>query len=1087
MVEPLPREIYSALPIGLIRLIDNFIYYENREILKHLNDKLQAMKVALSDSSSIKLKYKLFKKPEGRLGGKTHLLLQDFLNLYNIKYSKLPNTEEIEMVTRAGVKEDDIQIEVFIEKNLLINNFTTCNLKALVDGPEAKSNLVLLSSLLYLVLFGLSNNLDITWNSINVCGIFILPFSSPIGYVPFVYSILEELWAKDILSASKRCKVFHNSIRVGGFIPLEDIVQVNHESFQIFFKDAKTLTTEGIRMLYGLDSILGPSEHYKFDPIGEVVARQVTPNKEITIKRDKSIYPNSYASFEEMKKDRLKSLDQDMFNCIHFAIVKKTHRPFKTFREWYKIRFSWAAAGGCPGAKAVWSQDEKIRVNKRGALLSVTIDEVVQAINSSYTNPVHYSKAAMKYEKGKNRAIWNTSLLMYIAQSYILYIFESLLDPIEHDKSFPLNQFSSWNASTANADLRFISNRERLSSLSINKGLMFDYSDFNINHSIFVQNRLYDNLTKVLSKKIRSNLHTDYSQVLKDIYWLNEYVMRAKAFTVLDSGNHDPYVAQAIRSLETGERGTSFVNTFLSNTYIRNVNRTSQELFDRQLFIENLWLQGDDVFGLTKTVADGVLATNLFNCLGYAGQPFKIGLSFANSGEFLRLSYDPQLHRIGGYPIRTTAGIISGEFFRDSIYDPDVRAGCYLTAVTRCNIRGAILSKKFTQLLISRNCKLVYTPDPNNKDRKVVMKGDPIFSLLPSLLGGFGTNMYLDSGLQHQVLGSGEVLNRLNLSPTVYNEGWFCSKLPNLNVPCQFVQVGHLFWLMKRTDTLGNVVQPYQYRLLKCNKNSPTFRVEDIPDVMKNKNIPDYFSAYQINHRHSVSKQITNNVIKSGVMGALPKTFLTNKISDYCLEHIKFRRELEVSWITHNSLLTNSSVEINIIRDVIDNFIHFLKFNKFESMKKTIGLTSSYGELPTLFIQFGFSLQENFEIMLNSLTIGEIFNLIIHNQHKTQIISNFINKIYSLNMLNREVFIKWITGKILLFPPSFELFDVDLISILRNWSLFVIETYLLKGMNFQELDIPYLLIEIELKLFKTLIKETNEIKEGLLQELQVRS
>ncbi|AMU19320.1 RNA-dependent RNA polymerase [Fusagravirus kyu] len=1058
MIEPLPREIYSYLPNKLFKMIKDFVIFDIVEYLPKLNNYIRS----LLTNNIIEIPSYVFLKPTGRLGGKTHLLLGDLLELYGFKFSNLNDSDE---------KEGILPIYVEINKNRLYNNINLVDISHLF---KLNKDNVLLSDLIYtlisLLLYQLSFMLYEDWNSINVAGLFISPISSPLGFIPLLFFIVSEIIKFPILDASKICKRFQNTIRVAGRIPFINIL-ITQESEYVLDRELGILNVEGIRMLYGIESLLGPSEYYKFEPISEIITRQVSPNLELSLYKGGSRGNNTYSTTIESINRREENIRKDMYNSMFFSIVKRIHRPFKTFRDWFKVKFSWSASGGCPGAKVNWSADERIRVNKRGALLNVSVEEVVKAINDSFLNPVHYSKAARKYEKGKNRVIWNTSLLMYLAQSYLLYTFESVLDPLQHDQSFELNQISSWNASTANADLRFISNRERLLSLNNHCGLMFDYSDFNINHSIIVQNKLYDVLSQVLMNKMKVN-QENYPQVIKDIKWLTEYVMRAKTFTVLDAGIEDNYISKVMRSLESGERGTSFINTFLSNCYIRNLNTNALNLLGNKLLINNLWLQGDDVFSVTNSLENSAMAVNLFNCLGYAGQPFKIGLSYHNNGEFLRLSYDPKNKTIGGYPIRSCAGLVSGEFFKESVYDPDVRAGCYLNSIIRCNIRGAIIPNKLMFLLAKRNCKLVYTIPENNI--KIRMIGDPTLALLPSILGGFGINSILDIGMKHQVISTDQLLNRLNFSPGYLRHGWFSKKVNAIKYPRDSFSINNLFWIRRNkesTNTVNNN-QLFSYYILKTDTNTPTLKFDKIPDVLGDKNIPDYFSAYLINPQKSYTKAITQNIIKSSVMGALPKELLSRSLTAYGAEHYKYRHKIQVGWDKYTTHFDKSYLKLNYIMVYMNTFIDFIIEcdNPRKEDNFSISVNLNYGILPSLFIEYGFSLQENFERVLDGLNNREILDLIASVQHHKFNVSTFYRNILSLNKYNSLLYIRWIRGKILLFPPCFNLIDSDIINIWRGWSLLLIEKMILNGIHLVESDIPYLVLELEL-LIEQYIKE----------------
>jgi len=157
--------------------------------------------------------------------------------------------------------------------------------------------------------------------------------------------------------------------------------------------------------------------------------------------------------------------------------------------------------------------------------------------------------------------------------------------------------------------------------------------------------------------------------------------------------------------------------------------------FGRVLVPEPSYQAGDDMFSTCANVVDGVLAAIIFNLLGFAGQMYKITLDYAPRGEFLRLSYDGVTHLIAGYPIRSGLGLISGEFFMDSVFDPAQRAAAFYESWAKCVKRGARLPPALLDRLITRNCSITYTDDGGNKHRIVPDLEDV---LAPAYLGGAG-------------------------------------------------------------------------------------------------------------------------------------------------------------------------------------------------------------------------------------------------------------------------------------------------------------------------------------------------------------
>jgi len=329
-----------------------------------------------------------------------------------------------------------------------------------------------------------------------------------------------------------------------------------------------------------------------------------------------------------------------------------------------------------------------------------------------------YSKAATKFENGKQRIIWNTSMAHYLAHAYILDHFE------------PFTKEGTWYSASHTSFHRLARSVARTKALKEAVGFMWDYADFNINHTVMAQVMLFSSLLEVIKSRLDGDAAV-VANVINILTLLTKWVNRAKANAFL----HDPetgYIQQALRSLASGERATSFVNTFLSRAYRLLHDRTSLRLFGHTLFLPASDHQGDDVFALVKSPIDATLAGALFLTMGYAGQLYKISCNYEPTGEYLRLQYDAT--GWGGYPIRSSMGMFSGEYFDDTSPDPPARSVAIFNQYQKVKGRGGALEPHIIDLLISRNAALVYSEN----GKKIRVTTPTQLALIPRALGGLG-------------------------------------------------------------------------------------------------------------------------------------------------------------------------------------------------------------------------------------------------------------------------------------------------------------------------------------------------------------
>lgn len=558
------------------------------------------------------------------------------------------------------------------------------------------------------------DNSETKWESTMASSLLLLPHLSATSrdiFVPYLFSL--NFGHLDVPAASKFFKRLHTFIRITRTVP-------GH---------SRQLTAVQANHLYGIDLLTGPSEQLPLDMADEIRQR-MTPSAFNAVPT-----PN-------LNKPLDKELYMEYFRRALKEVIEEDLPPkmtWPTFEDWYSDRLGWAAAGGAPGFKINWG-DEKERLNKRGALLSMPFDHVNSMLRNNEC-PLHYSKGAVKFEKGKKRAIWNTSIYHYLYQAYVLDCLDSQLRSKDTAPDGPSP--ANWNSSTHHAAARLATQAQRLAQLASSEGvgLMWDFSDFNINHSLETMVILFSTLGKALAERNQSNKGSDYlTQVQQDFDDAISWISKARVNTILDSADQDnPLIAEILRSLQSGERATSFTNTFENRIYLKIADYTAFDLFHHQLVTNTRSQQGDDVFLIGESLFDAIIECAVLNISGAAGQTYKITLDYTGRGEFLRYGYSASARQVSGYPVRSGLGLISGEFFMDPVVDPDARGVAYLEAFNRANLRGAILPSSFLDALLSRNCAIVFT---TSAGKKVRVTPDLEFALTPGVFGGLGVSGY---------------------------------------------------------------------------------------------------------------------------------------------------------------------------------------------------------------------------------------------------------------------------------------------------------------------------------------------------------
>nr|QED42930.1 putative RdRp [Monilinia virus D] len=476
-------------------------------------------------------------------------------------------------------------------------------------------------------------------------------------------------------------------------------------------------------LVYGLDSLVGRSELMKLDFTSELLMRTADP-----IQRAVPILQNTNAGYELQLSTSMYEEYEDRATNSTFNDLLPDHINLETFESWYARRMFWGASGGAPGAKIAWSEKnggDAMRVNKRGALLAIPAAHFTNILEKAIS-PVLWSVKALKFEPGKLRSILNTSMEHYVMQAYLLDHFDGNVNS------------GTWYAIANAGAARLAAHASRLHALRTQVGFMWDFADFNINHTFSGMEKLFSALARELLLRARySNGPQHTQQAARDIKQITAWVNAARHKTYL-SDNDTKAVLEIKRSLQSGERATMWVNTLRNNVDHRIVSLAAEKLFGYDLAPQPGHKTGDDVFLLTKTVGDAVLMSALYNLSGAAGQAHKILLSYPQHGgargEFVRYAYDASANRVSGYPLRALAGVVHGEFFTEPVTNPADRGATLIQQFAKVKRRGVHLPDSLLDAMLVKSTSLTYTSD--GKKSHVTIPRDLI--ALPAALGGVG-------------------------------------------------------------------------------------------------------------------------------------------------------------------------------------------------------------------------------------------------------------------------------------------------------------------------------------------------------------
>lgn len=600
---------------------------------------------------------------------------------------------------------------------------------------------------------------DNDWENILVCNLTLLQYF-PAG-CDFLHFLLGNKWVFSLSHAevNKLFKECQLCVRMYGMLP--QLLRYHHHA------QTGRLWANA---LYGLDVLTGRSDKVPLDFQAELVMRMADPaSRAVPTLRDGKLV------LDEALYDLLD--EQCTLESVREVLSENPRVP--SFASWFARRMFWGASGGAPGATITWQDsNEKLRLNKRGALLAINTP-YMRGVLDRANESVQWSTKSVKYESGKLRSILNTSVENYIVQAYLLDIF---------DKN---TVSASWYATAHTNSDRMANHLRRLIDLKHHHALMWDFSDFNINHDFKGMCRLYNAVAETIKERSAKEVTTGvYRTVIEDITRAQNFIISARNNTYL-SDNETGVVGRVVRSLQSGERGTSFTNAMRSDIDYRIVRAVCSRLLGRDyLSLPNDKL-GDDVFMVTRDAREASLVCAVYNLCGFAGQISKItsdhniGIRLRGArGEFLRYSYDAHNDIVSGYPIRALVGVVHGEFFSEPIPNPPARAATFLEQFSKLKRRGIELPAWLCKSLIGAHCFLTYTSESGKKTRVSV---DIERVLTPSSLGGVGITQ-TEYGLASSSGGVEYVANSTGLAvcvPSGEGKTFLARRFTNLFVDLQ--------------------------------------------------------------------------------------------------------------------------------------------------------------------------------------------------------------------------------------------------------------------------------------------------------------
>lgn len=378
---------------------------------------------------------------------------------------------------------------------------------------------------------------------------------------------------------------------------------------------------------------------------------------------------------------------------------------YKTFREFCENRQSWLSSGSS-GGEQIMLNDTGVRINKRTYFEGVSIDEMTAWLDDE---PIMQAVASEKFEQSKARAIYGTKPKDYAIMAFAMMQAESNL--------FRVNGLEG--GLVGSDEMRSILRRVKLFKDNPDfEGLMIDYADFNIQHTLEAQSHVFDAMIRRLKFL---NVEGD---IIKALKWcsdccLNQWVKFP----------NDQEFVKTVQGLFSGNRATNFINTINNVAYFRTARKwVKLNLGLDAIDLYNLH-QGDDVWIAFKNRIWGITLYAVMKNTGFVFQNEK-QLQDKSRGEFLRVLYSEE--GAMGYVARSIGTFLLRPLQGEDDISPDAKC-------TALNSQIMILSRRGLSNLAT---KIIWDATVRHATKSSLPSGDTFNLPLKAVYRN-----YLDGGL----------------------------------------------------------------------------------------------------------------------------------------------------------------------------------------------------------------------------------------------------------------------------------------------------------------------------------------------------
>lgn len=363
---------------------------------------------------------------------------------------------------------------------------------------------------------------------------------------------------------------------------------------------------------------------------------------------------------KETNKRFLEHLDAALEEVFQQIIIPEDQQL--SWPDFVAQRQLWVTSGSAGGERLIIN-GKKRRIDKKVLFEQLTSKEIIGWLDET---PEITATGSEKYEISKARAIYGASNQSFMIITYLTRNIEKRMKHVQGLEE----------GLTELQELAAVNRRLTLASQPGVITTMIDYSDFNLQHTLAAQSKMFEVVHRIM---IAKGMHPD---MIKAAKWMSDACLNQKV-----KFPFSPKYYQVKQGMFSGVRSTHLENTIFNLCYFKVADDYVQNHLGIHPLNINTIHKGDDVWITNHNIVYAIALYAVMTSMGFVFESSK--QLFGIIAEFLRVRYWPGY--LMGYLGRSIGTLIERPLQSTDSNSPAVMLQALRSQINVCFRRGLSL------------------------------------------------------------------------------------------------------------------------------------------------------------------------------------------------------------------------------------------------------------------------------------------------------------------------------------------------------------------------------------------------------------